>query len=575
MCGIVGSIGKDNTLEVLLNGLKLLEYRGYDSCGIAYLNNNKVDVIKSVGRVCTLDEKVDKSIISKLGIAHTRWATNGVVNLENAHPHKVGVITLVHNGIIENAGSLKEQFSYDYKSDTDTEVLASILNTFYQETHNMLESINKMMNIVEGSYALAIINELEPDKLYAVKNKSPLIIGLGDNYNLIGSDISPILPYTKKYMVLEDKEYAVLTSNKVDVYKDKELVNKNVLESSININSSNTEKYEHFMLKEIMEIPRVFKNTINSFNLEVDLSKYDSIEVIGCGSAYHIGVLASYLFNSHGFKTYAYAASEYRYMNNLHVGNPLVIFISQSGETADTIAALEKCNNEGLDTLSIVNVESSTIARMSKYVIYTKAEQEVAVATTKAFICQLGVILMILYKYINKDLNEINNLDKVLEGILDNREEMLSIARSIYSSHDIYFIGRNIDYAICLEGSLKLKEVSYIHSEAYASGELKHGPIALIEEGTPVISVITNKVICNKTLSNVEECLARGANSIIFTNLDVDTNNSKVIRVPNVSNELETIIITVYLELLAYYVALLNKCDIDKPRNLAKSVTVE
>ena len=573
MCGIVGSIGRNDTIEVLINGLESLEYRGYDSCGIAYLTD-KVNVIKSVGRVSSLNEKVDKSIISNIGIGHTRWATNGIVNLENAHPHQAGLITLVHNGIIENASKLKEEYPYEYKSDTDTEVIAHILDTLYKESNNMLESINKLMNIIEGSYALVIINKDEPNNLYCVKNKSPLLIGLGDNFNIVGSDISPIKKYTNKYIVLDDREVSLVTSNKVDVYKD----NVKVIKETLILENNNVKeedlKYDHFMLKEIMEIPRVFKNTIDSFKLDLDLSKYDSIEIIGCGSAYHVGVLSSYLFNEYGIKAYPYMASEYRYMDNLHVGNPLTIFISQSGETADTIAALEKCIDSGLDTLAIVNVETSTIARMSKYVIITKAEQEVAVATTKAFICQLGIMLMILYKFTNHSTEDINNLDKALIEVLKEKEIIKDIAESIYKNEDIYFIGRNIDYAICLEGSLKLKEVSYIHSEAYPSGELKHGPIALIEKDTPVISIITNELISSKTLSNVDECLARGAKSIIFTNLDI-VSNSTIIKVPAVANELEPIIVTVYLELLAYYIALFRGCDIDKPRNLAKSVTVE
>ena len=581
MCGIIGYIGKNNPIEYLINGLKNLEYRGYDSAGIALKNDNEMQIIKSVGKISNLEEKVnnEKIIDSNIGIAHTRWATHGEPTESNAHPHRVGKITLVHNGIIENAKELKEELissGVKFNSNTDTEVIAALINYYYEK--DMKEAINKAIKRLKGSYALAIINEDE-DKLYAVRCESPLILGIGDNEYFVTSDISSILTYTNKYVLLGENEIVTLTKEGYSIEKDNKIVERKVEISTLTSETTSLNGYDHFMMKEINEEPVLVDNLINKYinNLDKlpDLSKYKNIHIVGCGSAYYAGLIGKNFFEDDGLKVEIDVASEYRYRNIIYDKDTLVILISQSGETADTIAAMRKANNDGIDTLAIVNVESSTIDRECTYSILIEAGKEIAVATTKAFIQQVLVLSLLSYKANPDDkyLEDIKRLPQQLKVLLDKTGYYKKLADVIYTHEDVFFIGRKVDYAISLEGSLKLKEISYIHSDAYQAGELKHGTISLINEGTIVFAIVTDDDIRDKTISNLEEVISRGANPIYVGNQDVNYENKIIL--PRVHKHLQPILAVPPLQMIAYYVAVKRKCSIDKPRNLAKSVTVE
>lgn len=583
MCGITGYIGKNkNAIKVIIDGLEALEYRGYDSAGIAYIVDNKLKVIKEKGKIVNLKEKVDLNIKSTLGIGHTRWATHGEPSKENSHPHTVNKFTIVHNGIIENYLELKDTLlknGYTFNSTTDTEVACAYIDYLYKEEKDILKTLNKATKIFRGSYALGIICIDDLDNLYAVRKTSPLIIAKGDGENYIASDVPAILKYTNKYMLLDDNEIAKISVSDIKVYNDKlKEVTKETYEFEGSYESSMKCGYDHFMLKEIHEEPTVFSNTVNSKmdNLP-DFSKYNQIHIVACGSAYHTGLVGKYLIEKYAnIPVYVEVASEYRYKKNFYDKNTLVIFVSQSGETADTLAALKKANDDNIDTLSIVNVVGSSIARESKYVIYTKAGCEIAVATTKAYLAQLSVFSLIT-SWISKDKSILKDIDKIsnlIEETIDNN--YLDIAKQIYKNNNIFFIGRGIDYALCMEGSLKLKEISYINSVAYQAGELKHGTISLIEKDTPVIAIATNDELLEKTISNIKEVKARGAKVIFITNSDVTGDfYDYIIKIPKVCEALQPILTVIPLQLIAYEVAKLNNCDIDKPRNLAKSVTVE
>lgn len=583
MCGITGYIGKNkNAIKVIIDGLEALEYRGYDSAGIAYITDNKLKVIKEKGKIVNLKEKVDLNIKSTLGIGHTRWATHGEPSKENSHPHTVNKFTVVHNGIIENYLELKDTLlknGYTFNSTTDTEVACAYIDYLYKEEKDILKTLNKATKIFRGSYALGIICIDDLDNLYAVRKTSPLIIAKGDGENYIASDVPAILKYTNKYMLLDDNEIAKISVSDIKVYNDKlKEVTKETYEFEGSYESSMKCGYDHFMLKEIHEEPTVFSNTVNSKmdNLP-DFSKYNQIHIVACGSAYHTGLVGKYLIEKYAnIPVYVEVASEYRYKKNFYNKNTLVIFVSQSGETADTLAALKKANDDNIDTLSIVNVVGSSIARESKYVIYTKAGCEIAVATTKAYLAQLSVFALIT-SWISKDKNILKDIDKIsslIEETID--KNYLDIAKQIYKNNNIFFIGRGIDYALCMEGSLKLKEISYINSVAYQAGELKHGTISLIEKDTPVIAIATNDELLEKTISNIKEVKARGAKVIFITNSDVTGDfYDYIIKIPKVCETLQPILTVIPLQLIAYEVAKLNNCDIDKPRNLAKSVTVE
>ena len=580
MCGIIGYIGKKNPQEILLEGLKKLEYRGYDSAGIALKNENTMQIIKSVGKISNLEEKIKEETLidSHLGIAHTRWATHGIPNEVNAHPHKVGKITLVHNGIIENASELKnelEKKNVHFSSETDTEVIAALINYYYED--NVEEAINKAIQELKGSYALAILCE-DDEKLYAIRKESPLILGIGKEEYFVTSDIGAILKYTKNYILIDDNELVILDDN-YQIKKDEKEIQKNILESTLTEEDSSLHGYEHYMLKEIMEEPVLLNHLIEKYQNNIDqlpdLKKYKHIHIIGCGSAYYAGMIGKNLYEEDGVKVEIDVASEYRYRNIIYDEDTLVILISQSGETADTIAAMRKANENHIDTLAIVNVEGSTIARECTYKVLIEAGREVAVATTKAYILQVLVLSLLSYK-INPDkeyLEDLKKLPQQLKILLDKTEFYKDLAEKIYKEEDVFFIGRRIDYAISLEGSLKLKEVSYIHSDAYQAGELKHGTISLVNEGTIVFGIVSDEVTKEKTISNLEEVISRGAIPIYVGNEESKYENEII--VPKVHKKLQSILIVPTLQLVAYFVAKKRGCNIDKPKNLAKSVTVE
>lgn len=583
MCGIVGYIGSREPKNILLDGLKNLEYRGYDSAGIALKNNNQVQVIRGLGRISCLEEKINNMDVIKanMGIAHTRWATHGEPNEANAHPHTSGMVTLVHNGIIENFNELKEKLiktGVVFKSDTDSEVLAALINYYYD--NDPVLAIEKAIKDVKGSYALGIIFA-DQDKLFAVRKDLPLIIGYGEKEFFIASDISAIIKYTNKYSLLDENEIAVLDFDGIVVTKAGKKIEKEILVTDLKAEDREKNGYEHYMLKEIMEEPIVLEKTLKPFIDDFfkipDLSDYEEIHIVACGSAMYAGMVGKTLLEENSnIRVMCEVASEYRYKKVLYDRKTIVIVISQSGETADTIAAMRKAKENGVETLAIVNVKGSTIARESDKQIYIEAGPEIAVATTKAYILQVAVMALLACRVANesKIVDELKKLPRLLREVIDRRDIYLKIAKDIYKRDDIFFIGRKIDYAISLEGSLKLKEISYIHSEAYQAGELKHGTISLIDKGTPVFAIITDEDIMDKTISNVCEVKARGAKVIVVSNVENDVGDYLIL-VPKVSSFLQSILVVPCLQLIAYEVAKLKGCDIDKPKNLAKSVTVE
>ena len=587
MCGITGYIGKNNNaIKVVVDGLEALEYRGYDSAGIAYVKNEKLKIIKEKGKIANLKLNIDFDDKSNLAIGHTRWATHGIPNKVNSHPHSCGKFTIVHNGIIENYLELKEEllkYNYTFKSETDTEIACAYIDYIYKIEKNIINTLNKVTKIFRGSYALGVICLDDLNNLYALKKTSPLIIAKGIDENYIASDVPAILKYTNKYLLLNDDEVAKINVDEIVVYdKNLKVVEKNVLEFEGSYESSIKGGYEHFMLKEIHEEPTVFKNTIDAYldlkNIP-DLSKYNKIHIVSCGSAYNAGLVGKHLIEKFAnIPVYVEIASEYRYKKNFYDNKTLVILVSQSGETADTLACLKKVKDDNIDTLSIVNVVGSSIARESKYVIYTKAGCEIAVATTKAYLAQVSIFALItmhLAKLLNKEMiEEISRIPELIEKLINN--DYKEIAKQIYKNDNVFFIGRGIDFALCTEGALKLKEISYINSVAYQAGELKHGSISLIEKNTPVIAISTDDALTEKTISNIKEVKSRGAKVIFITNnYNSDNFYDYIITVPKVSEFFQSVLAIVPLQLIAYEVAKLKKCDIDKPRNLAKSVTVE
>ncbi len=604
MCGIIGYIGKKTNIQkTLIDSLKTLEYRGYDSAGLAYVTD-KVNIIKSKGKISHLEEKIDKEQEGMLGIAHTRWATHGEANDINSHPHKVGSVTIVHNGIIENYMELKkllEKEGYEFKSETDTEVACAVLDYLKnKKLWNNLEIIKEFSTYVKGSFALGIIFDDELDTLYATRCDSPLILGLGKDETLIASDIAAVIKFTKEYILLDNNDIVKLTQDKIEIYNKKlEPICKEKQTVNWNIEQAEKGGYEHFMLKEIHEEEDVLHNTINEYvdTMETflqkmpDFAKYKKIHIVACGSAMHAGLIGKYLFENYSdIETTVEIASEYRYKKVFYNHNDtLVVLISQSGETADTIACLRKAKENGIDTLAIVNVVSSTIAREADKVLYIRAGVEIAVATTKAYLLQVAMLMLVNLKMMAEkskiddvELKEILKAfkasPKVVKQILDQEDKYLEIAKMIHKDEDIFFIGRGIDYAISMEGSLKLKEISYIHSEAYQAGELKHGTISLIEDHTKVISVMTDEDLYLKTISNIKEVKARGADVILLTTPSLDSDYEfadRKIVLPEANKYLVPMLSIIPLQLIAYQVAKLRGCDIDKPRNLAKSVTVE
>lgn len=591
MCGIVGYIGEKSAKEILVSGLKNLEYRGYDSSGIAFKKSNHLEVIKSVGKIKNLEEKLIKENLDmyKIGIAHTRWATHGEANLVNSHPHTVGKVTIVHNGIIENAKELKEELisqGVKFISETDTEIIAALINKYLES--DIIKTLTKVMSILKGSYALGIIIE-DVDKIYVVKKDSPLVIGIGEGENFFASDITAINMFTNKFVFLNDYDIAEVTKENIKFYKDCKKIEKEVNTINMDVNSKSKNGYPYYMLKEINEEPIVLENTLKSylddFSSIPDISKYDEIHIVACGSAIYAGMIGKTLFEEKAnAKTMCEVASEYRYKNNIYNNKTLVILISQSGETADTIAALKKAKELGQDTLAIVNVKTSTIARLADKVLFIEAGEEISVATTKAYLLQVAVISLLALKLayskklidnIDIYLNEFRTIPKLVKNVIDKENDYKKIANEIYKCQDIFFIGRRLDYAISLEGSLKLKEISYIHSEAYQAGELKHGTISLIEEGMPVFGIITEDELEEKTLSNIIEVESRGAKSIVIAKKSLKTGRKLEILVDDVSSFTISLLVVPILQLIAYHTAVNRGCDVDKPKNLAKSVTVE
>ena len=588
MCGIIGYIGTKKANNILIDGLLALEYRGYDSAGIATLEENSIKILKNKGRVNNL-LSLDgfNNLTGTYGIAHTRWATHGGPNEVNAHPHTCGKITLVHNGIIENAHELRDRLiesGVKFVSETDTEVACALINSYYEG--DVIKAINKACKDIIGSYAFAIVVDGD-DKIYGIRKDSPLILGIGEDDLFLASDIAAIIDYTDKYVLLDEREIVEISKDGYAITKNGKSVDKEVLTAVVSSEARDKCGYEHFMLKEIMEEPVVLKKTLDPYieDLDklIDLSEYEEIHIVACGSAYYAGMIGkSLLEEKAGIRVVCDVASEYRYKKVLYDRKTLVILISQSGETADTIAAMRKANEEKVDTLAIVNVKGSTIARESKIQVFIEAGPEIAVATTKAYILQVAIISLMAYKAaikkgLEKDkdiLNDFDILPRMLKEVLDRREEYLNIANEIYNNEDIFFIGRKVDYSISMEGSLKLKEVSYIHSEAYQAGELKHGTISLIEDEMPVFGIITDKDIREKTISNIEEVKSRGAKIIIVTNEKIGKYELEIV-VPKVSDYCQGVLIVPVLQLIAYEVAKIRGCDIDKPKNLAKSVTVE
>ena len=606
MCGIIGFSGSENNAkDAILTGLKNLEYRGYDSAGIAISKDGYMKLFKSKGKISKLEESLENiDTKSNTGIGHTRWATHGIPNETNAHPHKVGKVTLVHNGIIENYQTLKDflvKQGVKFNTQTDSEVACAYINYMYEKEENKDEKarFNSIINACKefrGSYAFGIIFDDEQDTIYATRKDSPLIIGVGENNNFIASDVSAILDFTNKYILLEEGEFAKITNKGYEIY-DTELnpVSKKIEVATWNANKYKKNGYDHFMLKEIHEQPKVISDIFkryfedNSLGINVDFTKFEKIHIVACGSAMHAGLVGKYLFENYGdIDVTVELASEYRYKNMRINDKTLTILISQSGETADTLAALRIAKEKGATTLSIVNAVGSTIARESDINIYTYAGPEIAVATTKGYTSQVAILALLCLntmkqknildkEFQNKIYNDFKNIEEMLNNVISKEEEYKNIANKIYTHNDIFFIGRGIDYALCMEGSLKLKEISYIHSEAYAAGELKHGTISLIEDGTPVISIATTDYIMEKTISNIKETKARGAYSIFITTSKENSDDFSdiTLTLPKTTAFTEPLFVVTSLQLIAYETAKLRGCDIDKPKNLAKSVTVE
>lgn len=606
MCGIVGYVGKRRAVDILIEGLACLEYRGYDSAGVALYENKKISVYKEKGRLSNLSECIGNNVCnSTIGIGHTRWATHGSPSQVNSHPHTNtnGTIAVVHNGIIENYKQLREflgKKGYSFVSQTDTEVIPNLIDYFFKG--DALSAIKSATDMLEGSYALGIMFADLPDTLYAIRKDSPLIIGLGNCENFIASDIPAILSSTKHTYQINDGEFAVIKQDKVDIFdNDLNPITKEIITVKFSAEAAQKCGYDHFMLKEINEQPTAIHNTLSGrINSKLEIT-YDDIGedfitqskkmyIVACGTAYHAGLVGKFVIEHFaGIPVEVILASEFRYNNPLLNHETSVIVISQSGETADTLASLRMAKKAGAKVVGITNVVGSSVAREADYVFYTYAGPEIAVASTKAYTTQLVALYLLaafagdVTGYRSKEeieqfKKDIVSLPELTEKALEVNDSIKELAERIKDESDIYFLGRGIDYCIALEASLKLKEISYIHSDAYAAGELKHGPIALIEDSTVVITVISNPQIAHKTASNVSEVIARGAVTvgIISNNInDTDIHFDSSVCVPCTSSWLSPVTSIIPLQMLAYYVSVCRGIDVDKPRNLAKSVTVE
>ncbi|MEQ2128927.1 glutamine--fructose-6-phosphate transaminase (isomerizing) [Caldanaerobacter subterraneus KAk] len=608
MCGIVGYIGDKQATPILLEGLTRLEYRGYDSAGIAILHNGNINIKKAKGRLNVLRELVEKDHMEgTIGIGHTRWATHGEPSDTNSHPHlsQSGLIAVVHNGIIENYLPLKKwliEEGYNFISETDTEVVANLLEYYYNG--DIVEALRKVLDRIEGSYALGVLCKDNPDMIVAARKEAPLIVGIGNGENFIASDIPAILKYTRNVYFLDDHEIAIIKKDSVefiDVFGRK--IGKSLFEVKWDVEAAEKGGYEHFMIKEIHEQPAAIKDTLRGRiindsqivldNIKItreDLEKIEKIFIVACGTAYHAGVVGKYVIESFArIPVEVDVASEFRYRNPIVNDRHLTIVISQSGETADTIAALKEAKRKGSRVIAITNVVGSSVSREADEVLYTWAGPEIAVASTKAYTTQLIALYLIALDFALKKgtmsstkvveiISELKKLPDKVQYLLDNKEVIQKFASEHYNVKDVFYIGRGLDYAVAMEGSLKLKEISYIHSEAYPAGELKHGTLALVEEGTLIIALATQDDLFEKMLSNIKEVKARGGYVVAFAkqgNLQLNGVVDKVIYIPDTLKELTPVLTVVPLQLLAYYMAVEKGCDVDKPRNLAKSVTVE
>ena len=612
MCGIVGYIGKKKAAPILVNGLKKLEYRGYDSAGIALFEDGRLSVVKCKGRLAALEEKLDGTTIGtvggNIGIGHTRWATHGEPNDVNSHPHlsNSGKIAVVHNGIIENYMKLKKFLTlqgYEFISDTDTEIVAQLVDYYYKQNGDILKAVMESIDELEGSYALGVLCSECPEKFVAARKDSPLIVGLGKGENYIASDIPAILEHTRDIYILEDKDVAVLSKDGVIVYDNYGVVSqKEVFHVDWDVAAAEKSGFEHFMMKEMFEEPKVIRDTMSPRirdgrivldNISITAEYLKGIEkifIVACGTAFHAGMVGKYLIEKLArIPVETDLASEFRYRDPILNYRNLVIIISQSGETIDTLFAMREAKKKGARVLSIVNVVGSSIARESDDVLYTWAGPEIAVASTKAYNTQLTALTLIALDFACKRgtleeaqlagiLEGMSTLPSAVEKILFHREDIQRFASEHYNAKSIFFIGRGLDYALSMEGSLKLKEISYIHSEAYAGGELKHGTIALIEDGTLVVCPMTQDSLYEKMVSNIREVKARGATVLAITqqkNTEVEKLADIVVFIPDIDPLLAPIAAVTTMQLFAYYMAVLKGCDVDKPRNLAKSVTVE
>ncbi|HCF64816.1 MAG: glutamine--fructose-6-phosphate transaminase (isomerizing) [Clostridia bacterium] len=612
MCGIVGYIGNQKATPILLNGLSALEYRGYDSAGIAVLEKNNICILKDKGRVKNL-YNIDgiNELSANIGIAHTRWATHGKPSKENAHPHSdnSNTFAVVHNGIIENFAVLKEFLinkGYTFYSETDTEIIPNLIHYYYynniEDDDKFLRAVKSACDDLKGSYSIEVLSKLHPDKLIVIRKDSPLVIGTSESENFVASDIPAVLSYTRKFYLLNDNEYAVIYKDKVEFYDNSlSKINKGIKTIDWDANAAEKDGFDDYMLKEIFEQPNSIRETIGSrFKLgencsfdDLTLSKdylnsLNKIYIIGCGTAMYAGLVGKDIIEKLcKIPVEVEIASEFRYRDPIIDNKTLCIYISQSGETADTIAALKLAKSKGAKTLSISNVIGSSITREADYTIYTHAGPEIAVASTKAYTSQVVLIAILAIHFAeilesaDKEViehlkSDILDLPAKITALLNNTEEIQEFAKKIYTQKDIFFLGRGVDYHVALEGSLKLKEISYIHSEAYAAGELKHGPIALIENGITVVGIMTIPNLVEKCVSNMQEVISRGANTLIITNQNLPNSNfNYVINIPETNPLISPILSVIPMQLLAYYISKNKGLDVDKPRNLAKSVTVE
>ncbi|WP_195469541.1 glutamine--fructose-6-phosphate transaminase (isomerizing) [Clostridium sp. D43t1_170807_H7] len=610
MCGIVGYIGKRQASELLVEGLSKLEYRGYDSAGVAIIEDEKISVRKLKGRLANLENDLKSNPINGyIGIGHTRWATHGEPSDVNSHPHSNGeaTISVVHNGIIENYMRLREWLTekgYEFLSETDTEVIPNLVDYYYRDGRNLFDAVVKATSKLEGSFAIGVIANNEPDKIIAVRKDSPLIVGLGENESFIASDIPAVLNHTRDVYLLEDKEFVILTKDGVELKnEDGEKIEKEVYHVTWNVDAAEKGGYEDFMLKEIHEQPKAVRDTLAGKiqlgkEIELDnvkftkeeLENFDKVYIVACGTAYHAGVVGKTVIEKLAkIPVEIDVASEFRYRDPLITNKTLIIVVSQSGETADTLAVLRDGQRQGARVLAITNVVGSSVSREADDVIYTLAGPEIAVASTKAYVTQLAAFYILgLYfgrlketiteEYAESIKAELLQIPEKIEKALEMKEELQKYADKHYNHRDIYFLGRGLDYAVAMEGSLKLKEISYIHCDAYAGGELKHGPIALIDKGTAVITLLTQEALKDKMVSNVREVSTRGGNIFAVVNEGDETSKEVVdslVYIPKTIDLLTPMISVVPLQLISYYVAKQKGCDVDKPRNLAKSVTVE